>query len=101
MPAKMPTAPPAWLTLAFAPLEADGACVLELDAGAEELGAVVEVAVEVSVAAELPVGVAMVLGLVSTVEVAGGGAAVSILMLVICSSRWTMPVYSYLMKLSQ
>lgn len=73
-PATMPTTLPACLKLPFALFEAVGACVLELDAGAEELAAAVEVAVEVSVAVEVEVEMGLEL---ATFVVDGGGAAVS------------------------
>jgi hypothetical protein len=55
--------------LPFALFEAAGACVLELDAGTEELAIIVEVDVDVSVAVEVEVETGL--------EVDGGGAAVS------------------------
>lgn len=63
--------------LLLAPFEAVGAVVLELDAGADELGGVVEVGVEVSVAVEVEAGAGLGLVLVTRVDVDGGGAAVS------------------------
>lgn len=69
IPAKIPTALLACLMLPFALFEAVGACVLELDAGTEELAIIVEVDVDVSVAVEVEVETGL--------EVDGGGAAVS------------------------